>query len=119
MGAAPEVWHLRGEAGDVVAYELPLPEGIPGRLRSGAIQRVNPDGSLWAGVDDTPAAPTSLAELKADQERAANARDLPPVERPDQSARKQAWVTYAVSQGMTQAAASDLTKDELIARYGG
>lgn len=116
--ATPETWFIRGEGGDVIPMSLPLGEGIAGRLASGALVRVNPDGSPYTG-EVQASAPASLAERNAVAERETNARDLPPVERPDLSARKPVWVAYAVSQGMTQAAAQDLTKDELIARYGG
>lgn len=117
---APEVWYLRGEGGDIIAMELPLGEGIPGRLRSGAIARVNADGTQWTG-DVVSESPASLSEKRAADELAQQAEELVnPVPRPAQADKKAAWVAHAASTGtITVAAAEDLTKDELIARYGG
>jgi hypothetical protein len=119
MGApSPEIWHIRGEGGDTVAYALPLPEGLPGRLRSGACLRVNPDGSPWTAPPAPTAAPASVVELRAVEQLKADA-DTEPVERPDRSARKAEWVAYAVStRTITRDAAEDLTKAELVARFG-
>ena len=119
--AAPEVWHIRGEGGDVIAFQLPLPEGIPSRLRSGALMRVNPDGSPYTAPPvpvDAPAA--SLAEYQAAQAEKAAPVAEEPLERPAGNARKAAWVAYAHSTGrITLAAAEDLSRDELVARFGG
>lgn len=53
---AAETWYIRGEGGDIIPMDLPLGEGIPGRLASGALVRVNPDGSPYEEpASDAPA----------------------------------------------------------------
>ena len=41
-----ETIHIMGEGGVVHPHDLPLPEGIAGRLARGHLRRVNPDGTL-------------------------------------------------------------------------
>lgn len=120
MAAAdkPEVWHIRGEGGAVHRMQRPFGEGIDARLRSGALARVNPDGTPYTG-ESAVVEPSSLAEVRAEREKAENARDLPPRPLPHENARKAAWVDYAISRGLTRNAAEDLTRDELVVRYGG
>jgi len=55
---AAETWFIRGEGGDIIPMDLPLGEGIAGRLASGALVRVNADGSPWVE-------PASDAPVKA------------------------------------------------------
>lgn len=113
----PEVWLIRCEGGSIEPMELPLGEGMASRLASGALVRVNEDGSLWSG-DPAPTVDTVAAQNAA-KELAAAAK-LTPLERPVDSAKKPLWVAYAASTGaITEGAAQDLTKDELIRRFGG
>ena len=117
---APEVWLVRGEGGDIIPMSLPLGEGIAARIRSGACVRVNPDGSPWTEPVEQ-VAPASLAEKLADDELAKQRVEQPGVlPRPRVNDAKPRWVAYAASTGdITESAAEDLTKDELVARFGG
>lgn len=64
---AAETWYIRGEGGDIIPMDLPLGEGIPGRLASGALVRVNPDGSPYEEpASDAPeAAPAPARKRRA------------------------------------------------------
>lgn len=56
---AQETIHVRGEGGGIHEMALPLPEAIKGRLDSGQLTRVNPDGSAYVerpAVKRTPPA---------------------------------------------------------------
>ena len=116
--ADAEVWLIRGEAGDITPMSPPLGEGIAQRLRTGALVRVNPDGSRWEAPAHQPAAPPgSLVEKRADEAKAEAAKN--DVLMPALGAPKAQWVLYAASTGrITPDAAEDLTKDELIVRFG-
>ena len=116
--ADAEVWLIRGEAGDITPMSPPLGEGIAQRLRTGALVRVNPDGSRWAAPADEPvASPESLVEKRADEAKAEAIKNNVPM--PARDAPKSAWMLYAASTGrITPDAAEDLTKDELIVRFG-
>ena len=119
---AAEVWLVRGEGGDIIPMSPPLGEGIAARLRAGACLRVNPDGTPWTPPAEAAVAPpASLAEKFAADEfakqRAEQRAELP---RPRVNDAKAKWTAYAVSTGrITEAAAEDLTKDELVTRFGG
>lgn len=138
--AEPEVWYLRGEGGAVNAMTPPFGEGIAARLRAGALLRVNADGSPYAKpvepeavvVDDgnqavavvvdgnTSEAAATLAEQRAQKELAELATTLAPLPVPDRNARKSEWVKHAASTGrITESAADDLSRAELIERFGG
>lgn len=116
---------LRGAGGAVFCMALPLPSNLSDQLQAGALIRVNPDGSPLESVaqsgEQAPAEqapPATLAERLIREELAENAA-VETKPRPDPSARKADWVAYAVSTGtITAAAANDLTKPELVARYG-
>ncbi len=81
------------------------------------------DGAVGVPVDPTApgqATPATLAEQRVDQQFAEQATTVAPMPRPLPTDRKTAWVTYAVSTGrITHEAADDLTRAELIARFGG
>lgn len=113
----PEVWLIRGEGGAVIPMALPLGEGITSRLRSGALMRVDEDGFLWT-EPVVPADPTTLADVRIERELAENAAEVDEVPLPKPGDRVALWEAYAVSKGMTREAAQDLTKPELIARFG-
>lgn len=126
MGA-PEIWHIRGEGGSVDRYQLPLPEGLEGRLVSGACVRVNPDGTRWTPPAPEVAADVAPAVLLPDAPGgapvapipAASSTDSPPVPVwPGRGAKKAQLVAYAVGTGtITHEAADDLTAAELLARF--
>lgn len=124
-----EVWLIRGEGGAVTKMSPPFGEGIASRLRSGALVRVNADGSLWTAPEAAPAdpadpaaAPATLAEQRVEQQLAEQQAEtaIVPVPVPDKNARKGDWVKYASSTGqITAEAADNLSRAELIARFGG
>lgn len=81
---------------------------------------------IGAVIDYDPAAvvPDPDGELdRSEPAQAASAGEpapsAVPVERPAQVAPKSAWVAYAVSQGLGEDEAEDLTKAELVARFAG
>jgi hypothetical protein len=101
---------FRTEGGSVILMDLPLPDVIQQRVDAGLITRVNPDGTPWTGDDPVPA-PTPAPAPVPDP--------APAPEKPHHSAHKAAWVDYAVEVGgMSRDEASDLTKAELIERFG-
>lgn len=119
-----DVWYLRGEGGAVNAMVPPFPEGVGARLRSGAITRVNEDGTPYSEPEATPDAPetpdvpATLAEQRAVKEL-AEASDRERLPMPASDARKGEWTAYAVSTGrITESAANDLTVRELRERFG-
>lgn len=116
--AEPEVWWIRTETGEVISMQLPLWEGIPQRLRTGALVRVNEDGTPWVPpADAVEAPPASMAEKLADEAKAEAVKVEVP--KPAPGDLKARWVEYAASTGqITADAANDLTKAELIARFG-
>jgi len=90
-----ETIYVRGEGGQIIAMDLPLPEHLEERLTSGRIRRVHEDGKPYREDEDaTPA-------------------------RPADSAVKGLWVGWAVAQGATPDAAEAMTKQDLIDTYGG
>lgn len=116
--ADADIWLIRGEGGDVTPMSPPFGEGIAQRLRTGALVRVNPDGSRWEAPAEVPASPpASLAEKRADEAKVEAAKVNLPMPALDASQTK--WAEYAASTGLiTPDAAADLEKDELIARFG-
>jgi hypothetical protein len=84
----------------VIAMDLPLPGDIEKRMVRGQIVRVNPDGSPYTGAGDEDGAPAALTS------------------RPAQSASKDAWVGWAVSNGARPDDAEAMTKADLIEQYG-
>jgi hypothetical protein len=49
--------YVRGEGGSIIPMDLPLPEDIAQRYDSGALVRVNADGSPWVDAPPAPAVP--------------------------------------------------------------
>jgi hypothetical protein len=92
---------------------------------------VNADGTPYTAPAATPdpaaqapaelEEPASLAEARAVEQLAEQAETTVVVlPLPDRTDRKGAWVAYAASTGqITTDAADDLTRAELIARFGG
>ncbi|HEY9473645.1 MAG TPA: hypothetical protein VIS06_07315 [Mycobacteriales bacterium] len=94
-----ETIHIMGEGGVVHPHDLPLPEGIAGRLARGHLRRVNPDGTPYTGPVD--------GEVPA-----------PPTVRPAVNAPKADWVGWAVHNGASVDDAEASTKADLIEKYG-
>jgi hypothetical protein len=93
-----ETAHFRGEAGLVIAMDLPLPEVMAEKVVKGYLTRVNADGSPY--VEATGAKP------EAEQPPAANAS-------------KAYWVGYAHRvHGVPIDDAEALTKHDLMELYG-
>lgn len=59
---AETIW-LRGEGGGLHEFDLPLDERFAVRLESGALQRVNPDGTPYF---EKPKEPTAKEKLQAE-----------------------------------------------------
>ncbi|MFI0897748.1 hypothetical protein [Streptomyces sp. NPDC020983] len=96
---AADLIYVRGEGGMVIAMSHPLGEGIEKRLTRGELRRVNEDGSPYTG-DSEDGGPTAITS------------------RPAQSASKDEWVGWAVTNGATPDDAAAMTKADLIDRYG-
>jgi hypothetical protein len=99
--------HVRGEGGQTIEMDLPLPEPIAERLTKGQLRRVNPDGSPYTG------SPEPSADAGALEERgSALTRGETP--RPAANARKAEWVGWAVGvHGMDPEEAEAMTKQDL------
>lgn len=105
-----ETIHVRGEGGQTIEMDLPLPEPIADRLAKGQLRRVNPDGSPYTGPQlweadsdeqDGPAAGSALTEGRTP--------------RPAANARKAEWVGWAVGvHGMDPEDADAMTKGDLM-----
>lgn len=97
--------HVRGEGGQVIKMDLPLPEAIQDRLTKGMIRQVNADGSPSSGPAPQPAA-------TAQEGSALTAGRTP---RPAVNARKAEWVGWAVgAHGMDPEDADALSKADLM-----
>ena len=101
-----ETIHVRGEGGAIFAMDLPLPEGIADRFKSGLLVRVNADGSPHAGA---PAAePPAGAEEGSDLTEGRTPR-------PAVNATKAEWIAHVVARGLLSADdAANYTKADLI-----
>ena len=111
---------FRGEGGGIHRMRLPLPPGIADRLASGSLHRIDP-----APAADVPTPEVeTLAGRYTEAEKATAAddvqlRDAP--EKPNPRGRKADWVDWVVHHfpdEITRSAADDLTRDELVARFG-
>lgn len=63
-----------------------------------------------------------VTEARAETLRSRGYTDSPTTagdDTPNVSDKKQAWIDYAVTQGLDEDEASSLTKDELVERFGG
>lgn len=123
--AAREVTWIRGEGGAPLGIPHPLPPGIAERIRSGGIvvvdhegQRVTPPVEPAEPVEVETLADKRTEELKAEEREAAKLREEPVV-MPARSASTATWQKFAVSTGhITAEAAADLSRSELIERFG-
>lgn len=96
--------HVRGEGGQVIEMDLPLPEPIADRLAKGLIRRVNADGSGYTGSTPAPAEPSGGSALTEGR-----------TPRPAANARKAEWVGWAVGvHGMDPEDADAMTKGDLM-----
>jgi hypothetical protein len=126
-----ETGFYRVENGTVDEFDLPLKPMFRSRAERGVWRRVNSDGSDWTpepaqngdGVQEdggTAAGDGPQIDGEADDRAdAAQPPAAPPPLRPGRADPKQAWVDYAVSQGLPAAEAEDLTKAQLVDRFGG
>lgn len=92
-----ETIHVRGEGGVLWEMDLPLPEGAAHRLANGDLKRVNADGSAY--------------EPEGDDQTMTPAK-------PAKSAKQGAWVDYAVSLGADRDEVKDLSRGDLVEKYG-
>lgn len=135
-----ETIHVRGEGGAVWEMDLPLPEGVAQRLQRGDLVQVDQDGvpvdepvsqGAPKGRDQVPpfVTPGDTPRVIPGQ---AEAPILPrttdedddegeqPEDAPGKTASKAVWLDYAVDvRGADRTEAEQLTKAELIERYGG
>ncbi|GFH38910.1 hypothetical protein [Streptomyces pacificus] len=113
----PETIHVRGEGGQVIAMDLPLPEPIQQRLTSGYLRRVHADGSPYRGDDELPAPAEATPDAGGSEKPST-----PPSggrAKPAASAPKSEWIGYVVSQGQMSADdAANYTKADLMDMTG-
>ncbi|MEU0761588.1 hypothetical protein ABZ351_18175 [Streptomyces microflavus] len=104
--------YVRGEGGQVIGMDLPLPESVADRLAAGTLRRVNKDGTPYGGtypvaLDGVP----YPGDPAPDRESALTAGRTP---RPADRAPKAEWVAWAVGvHGYTVEEAEELTKGAL------
>ena len=115
-----ETIHIMGEGGVVHPHDLPLPEGIAGRLARGHLRRVNPDGTPYTGpVDGVPGRTMpKFVVVERDYGAVAGEVPAPPTVRPAVNAPKADWVGWAVHNGASVDDAEASTKADLIEKYG-
>jgi hypothetical protein len=102
-----ESMYVRGEGGQIIKMDLPLPEPIADRLTKGLLRRVNSDGSPYTG--SASAAP--VADTGGQGSALTGGRTL----RPAAGARKAEWVGWAVGvHGMDPERAEAMTKQDLV-----
>lgn len=100
-----ETIYVRGEGGAVFAMDLPLPEAIQERFDRGLIQRVNEDGSPYAGAPTLVRAPAPAG---------GSALTGGQVPRPGARAGKDDWVLWAAAvHGLSTEDAEAMTKAQL------
>jgi len=102
-----ETIYVRGEGGAVIAMDLPLPEGIADRFKSGLLVRVQADGS-----SHSPAAVPAPVQTPAPM--GGSALTTGQVPRPGARAGKDDWVLWAAAvHGLSTEAAQAMTKGQL------
>ena len=102
----------RGEGGAVIRFDLPLAEQYAEQVRKGRLVEV-PDAA--DAVSGAPAATPAAAVDPAPPDEPADSAD-----RPGRAHPKADWVAYAIQvSDLTEAEADELTKAELISRFGG
>ena len=104
--------HVRGEGGQIIKMDLPLPEAIQDRLTKGLIRRVNADGSPYNGPTPAPEPEVHVTGSAAASSALTEGR----TPRPAANARKAEWVGWAVGvHGMDPEDADAMTKGDLMA----
>jgi hypothetical protein len=99
--------HVRGEGGQIIKMDLPLPESIQDRLTKGLIRRVNADGTPYTG--HTPQPETGERSVRG------SALTEGKTPRPTPTARKAEWVGWAVGvHGLDPEDADAMTKADLM-----
>lgn len=102
---AGSAW-FRGEGGGLHKFDLPLSEVYAAQEAAGRLTRVDPPAPA-------PAAPVAAEPVEAVEPVAVP-------ERPAQADRKADWVAYAAAvSDLTEAEADEMTKADLIDRFGG
>ncbi|MGW1221458.1 hypothetical protein ACWD6O_13745 [Streptomyces californicus] len=118
--------YVRGEGGQIIGMDLPLPEAIADRLATGTLRRVNKDGTPYAGALPVAydGAPHPAADADPGRDSALTAGRTP---RPADRAPKAEWVAWAVgthsytveeAEDLTKAALQDLPEEPETARPG-
>ncbi|MER8262731.1 hypothetical protein ABT007_00885 [Streptomyces griseus] len=103
--------YVRGEGGQVIGMDLPLPEAIADRLATGTLRRVNKDGTPYGG---TYAVAHDGAPYSEDPGSGGSALIAGRPPRPVDRAPKAEWVAWAVgAHGYTAEEAEELTKAAL------
>lgn len=69
----------------------------------------------YSAGDPVPAGPVENLGFVIGEDVAASGLALMP--KPARNASRAAWAAYAVDQGMPQAEADDMTRDQLVAKY--
>jgi hypothetical protein len=105
--------HVRGEGGQVIKMDLPLPESIQDRLTKGLIRRVNADGSPYNGAAAEPGPEPDVHVTGSAAASSALTEGRTP--RPAATARKAEWVGWAVGvHGMDPEDADAMKKQDLM-----
>ncbi|MGC5034111.1 hypothetical protein ACPXCS_06220 [Streptomyces sp. DT190] len=103
--------HVRGEGGQIIKMDLPLPEPIQDRLTRGLLRRVNADGSPYTGNVPEPTPEVHVTGSAAASSALTEGR----TPRPAANARKAEWVGWAVGvHGMAPEDADAMTKQDLM-----
>lgn len=111
----PQTVHIRGEGGQVIAMDLPLPEAIQQRLDLGALRRVNEDGTPYTGTVNIDGSPYQGTPRTGADDETAGDLGRTPSGRPAVNASKSEWIAYTVAQGQLSADdAANYTKQDLI-----
>jgi hypothetical protein len=92
----------------------PVPEALPAVEETPPVVKAAPDHEWYSPPD-------AVADEEPDPESPAAVQDeVPAVAEPPKPADpKQAWIDYAVVQGLDADAASAMTKADLMSRFGG
>lgn len=119
MAEQKKFGYFRAEGGSIFKFDLPMPEAFEEQVAKGQLVEVNEDDQQVPDV--SPEAPENKGN-SPDNGDGNGGGDQPPVpevvEKPKPGDSKAKWVTYAVSQGMTEEEAESLTRNDLAALYG-
>ncbi len=117
MPGQKQFGYFRSEGGSVFKFDLPLREVFAEQVAQGRLVEVAEDGKPLP--DGSPKGSGSNGGSPdngdGDGDRLPE-REV--VEKPKPGDSKAKWVTYAVSQGMTEEEAESVTRNDLAALYG-